>query len=280
MKYLRPDTLAEAVELLADRVDPGTVLLAGGTDLMPRFEQGLPFPERLIDIKHLPEIQGIRANEGEVEIGALTTMEQLRRSDLVRKRFAALARAADDFAAVQIRHRATIGGNLVNASPAGDTLPPLIALDARVRLVGPGGERVVAVRDFFTGPGKTVLHENEVLHSVLLPDEDLRTVFVKLGLRRSMAISVVNFAVACRCNSDGFTSLRIAAGAVAPTVVRLEHLEDALLENPGEIEAAVELVERAIAPIDDVRATARYRRMALKNLLVHTLKQLREGDHE
>ncbi len=279
MRYVRPESLDELLGFLRAGGAEGAVFLAGGTDLMPRHEMGAPLPHTLIDVKHLPELAGIAEGEGGLEIGSLTTVEMLRRDPRVRGKYPALAEAADQFAAGQIRHRATIGGNLANASPAGDLIPPLAALGAKLRLAGAGGEREVPVGDFFRGPGATVLRPGEVLRSVLLP-EGLGSRFFKLGLRRGMAISVVNFAVAFQVEAGRFTRLRIAAGAVAPTVVGLDEYAEAVLRDPAAVEGEIGLVDEAIAPIDDIRASARYRRMALKNVLRHTLRELLEGPDE
>lgn len=280
MRYSRPQSMDELLRHLCSARGDTCVLLAGGTDLMPRFEGGRPYPAELVDVKGVPDLNGLVKKKDHFEIGALTTLEELKRSSDVRKHLTALAEAADEFAAVQIRHRATVGGNLVNASPAGDTIPPLVALGAKLHIVGREGERVVSIAQFTQGPGKTVLETGEVLKSIEVPFNGGISRFVKLGLRRAMAISVVNFAVSCKVGKNGFTSLRIAAGAVAPTIVTLDEYAEAVVADPKAIDRDIDLVDRSISPIDDLRASGSYRRKALKNLVKHTLHQLLEGTGE
>lgn len=280
MKYIRPQTLEELLQYLGSTEQEACVLLAGGTDLMPRYERGVPMPAELVDMKHVPELTGIYLQDGTLEIGALTTVEELKQSEVIRDRFPALAQAADEFASIQIRHRATIGGNITNASPAGDLIPPLAAMNASLTVAGGEKEQTVPIGEFALGPGKTVLKRGEVLKSVVVPVNGSRSSFVKLGLRRAMAIAVVNVAASGEADASGFKSLSVAVGAVAPTVVTLDAYARAVLEDPHAIDSEIDLVDEAISPIDDLRATANYRRKALKNLVKYTLHQLLEGSSE
>lgn len=277
MRYFRPRDLDHYFEYM-ETVDPfKATTLAGGTDLMPGYEQGRALPEHLIDIKAIPGLDGIVDRDTEVEIGALTSIESLKKSAAIQEHFPALAMAAKNFAGVQIRHRATIGGNIVNASPAGDTLPPLYAFDASVQIVGPDTERTIPVTDFIQGPGKVDLGPREVLRSVILPKGDHQSTFYKLGLRRAMAVAVVSFAVVYAWRGRHFSTLAIAAGAVAPTVVYLNALSRVIMEDPSALDSAIDLVDEEIAPIGDLRGTADYRRTVLKNILKFTLESLPEG---
>lgn len=280
MRYERPTSLMQACELLASGATP----LAGGTDLLPRYEQGRPLPKLLVDLKHLPELMGVREVEGGIELGALTSMNELLEHPLLVDRYHALVQSARDFAGVQIRNRATIGGNLCNASPAGDTLPPFYAYDATVVIANAGGERAVPIDEFILGPGQTLLKPDELLKAIRLPVPPPSSRFFKLGLRDAMAISVVNAAVAGELEGDGhdrrFKNLVIAVGAVAPTIVRLVKFADAALENPGDLHEKLSLIDEEISPIDDIRATASYRRKVLKNLIEQTLMEMLGGDHE
>lgn len=280
MKYTRPATLGEALHLLEATGD-GATLLAGGTDLVPRWEQEAPLPQLLVDLKRVPELRGIRRRREGLEIGALSTMHDLLESAEVRRDWPALAASARDFAGVQIRHRATLGGNLCNASPAADTAPPLLAFGAVVRLAGPKGERELPLADFLLGPGQTALRPGELLVSLRLPRPEPLSRFVKVGLRDAMAIAVVNLAAAGEVEGGRFRRLVLAAGAVAPTVVALRRCAEAMVNDPKDRPAALEAVSADIAPIDDIRATAGYRARVLRNAVEMTLTSMLEGSvHE
>lgn len=239
---------------------------------MPRWEQGMPLPNQLIDLKKISGLTGIQERYNEITVGALTTVQDIKDSKLIQNNFTALSDAASQFAGVQIRHRATIGGNICNASPAGDLLPGLYVHGAKVTLLGPDGERQIPISDFILGPGETGLRPQEVLVSVKLPIRAVDSLFYKLGLRQAMAISVVNFAIVSHLNSSGsFSELIVAAGAVSPTVVYLDGFASAILDGRA-IEEAIELVDDDIHPINDIRASAAYRRTALKNVLKYFIR--------
>jgi CO/xanthine dehydrogenase FAD-binding subunit len=280
MKYHLPGSVQEYEELTGSFGEASYAILAGGTDLIAGYEGGQPLPEHLVNVKAIPNLNGIQQGKQHVEIGALTTIETLRRDAHIRSHFPALARACEDFGSVQIRHRATLGGNIVNASPAADTLPALFIYNAALKLRGPQGERVVGVRDFILNPGEVDLQRGELLHSIQLPRSDRLSLFYKLGLRQAMAIAVVNYAILYEIKDQHFTSLTVAVGAVAPRVVYLKAFMDAVVGEGIALDQAIALVDDDIAPIDDIRATAGYRRMVLKNLLRHTLLELLKDDHE
>ncbi|MCF7823005.1 MAG: xanthine dehydrogenase family protein subunit M [Candidatus Marinimicrobia bacterium] len=267
MRYYSPASLKEFFKISSQCPNGQKTFLAGGTDLMPCYEQGTPLPDHLIDLKHLRDLHSISVTENTLIIGALTTIQDLHDHPLIQGEFVALYQATHEFAGAQIRHRGTIGGNICNASPAGDLLPPLYAFDAQLILTGPQAERHLPIHEFILGPGKTALLENEILTSISLNRKRLRSQFQKVGLRQSMAISVVNLACTWEEDEDGFSMLEIAAGAVAPTVLILNAFTRAYLENPKKLPKLLQLIDEAIAPIDDIRATANYRRMVLKNLI-------------
>ncbi len=268
--------MAEYFQLLSDLPAEKVVRLAGGTDLLPAFGNGRMLPPHLVDLKGLPDLTGVHDEEGQIAIGALTTLAELEGDPLVQQHCPALAAAAREFAGVQIRHRATLGGNIVNASPAGDTLPPLQAHDARIRIAAPDGERELPLAELVTGPGETALARGELLIGVVIPKRPGLSIFYKLGLRSSMAIAVVNFALTTVVEGGGFSQLAVAAGAVAPTVVHLRQFTEALLAGTT-LSEALPLVDEDIAPISDLRATADYRRRVLKNLLEHHLSSILNG---
>jgi CO/xanthine dehydrogenase FAD-binding subunit len=262
--------LEEAVQILAD--DPATVLAAGCTDLMVRPPDALHRMEKVLDLLAIPELRGIREIEGGVEIGATTPFTALRRSPAVRSHFPALAEAAGWIGGWQIQNRATLGGNMANASPAGDSLPVLLALDATVLIAGRGGRREISYASFHTGYRKTALQPGEILAAVRLPFPPPGTVqaFRKVGTREAQAISKVVVALTARLEDGRIADLRLAAGSVAATPVRLRAAEEAVRRmspGPEAADRAGRAAAEAVHPIDDVRSTAEYRRFALERVV-------------
>lgn len=266
-EYAAPNTVAEAVQLLADG---DAVVLAGGTDLMLQTGSGqIPYRKRLVNIRRIDEMRGVSKDGNEIRIGALTTITDILNDALLGDMAPVLAEAADQFASSQIRNAGTIGGNICNASPAGDTIPALLVLDAEVELSSFDGsavsQRRVALKDFFTGPGQTVKRPDELLSAVLckVPEQRARARFIKSGPRPALEISVVSAAISAIRDADVLFHVRLAFGAVGPTPVRATATESLLEGKPLDdhiIEQAVETLMGEINPIDDVRATAWYRR--------------------
>ena len=260
-----PRSLAEAYGLLA--AQPYRPL-AGGTDLMVQLAGELePAPDRVLDLWQIEELRGIAVRDGFLELGALTTYTQLQRSPACRSNVSALVEAAATIGAVQIQNRGTLGGNVMNASPAGDTLPVLLALDARLVLGSSNGEREIAALDFWPEYRRTAAQPDELLVRVRIPLLADRTQrFRKVGTRRAQAISKVVVATGWRTGEASVRhDVRIALGSVAPTPIRVPSVE-AVLEgrrwDPAVAGEAVEALAAAINPIDDVRSTASYRREA------------------
>jgi xanthine dehydrogenase small subunit len=278
---LRPRSLEEAVRYLAD--DPGLVLTAGCTDLMVHPPEVLQRMERVLDLLAIPELRGIRELDGSLgglEIGATTTFDEIRRSPAVRATFPALADAAGQIGGWQIQNRATLGGNMVNASPAGDSLPVLLVLDARIVVAGPDGFREIPYSAFHTGYRKTALEPGEIVARIRLPRPAPGTVqvFRKVGTREAQAISKVVVALAARIVDGRIADLRLAAGSVAATPVRLRAAEESVRRMPPGPEAAVRAgraAADAVTPIDDVRSTAEYRRFALERVVRRMVLGLR-----
>lgn len=264
MKYYRPRTLDDFFNLCQSLGSESFTLLAGGTDIMPRYESGKTLPDHLLDLKMISELNQVKVTEDEIIIGALTTIQNIQENPIIESEFSALHTASVDFAGAQIRHRGTMGGNICNASPAGDLLPALYAFEAILSIIGPDGEREISIQDFIQGPGKTALRDHEILAHIKLKRIDLHSEFIKVGLRQSMAISVVSVAFV---HDSTFNRLRIAAGSVAPTVVLLDRFTSEFLKNKSKLADLLHLVDDEIAPIDDIRATAKYRRQVLKNLI-------------
>jgi len=274
-RYLAPTRLLQALAALA--MPGGATVLAGGTDLMPQRRAGrLPAGHTLLNIRRVPGLDGITL-EGALRLGALTTITTLRTHPLVLAHAPLLAEAADHFASEQVRNAATLGGNICNASPAGDMLPPLLALDAEIELAaldraGCVATRRVALDRFFTGPGRTARGATELLTAVhlILPPPGTRMRFYKTGTRPALDISTIAIACAARIDDAGrLRGVRLALGAVAPTPLRARHAE-ALLEgavlDAGLAERAAACAAEEATPIDDVRASAWYRRELVHNM--------------
>ena len=274
--YLAATSLVEALTAL--RAGASVCVLAGGTDLMPQLHAGRSKPARLLlNIRRVPGLDAIGIEADSLRIGALTTIAQLLVDPLLRTQAPLLAEAADHFASDQIRNAATLGGNVCNASPAGDMLTPLLALDAQVELAFLGGDgsartRRLALDGFFTGPGSTQRKPHELLTALLVPLAPTGQVarFFKSGSRPALDISTISIAFSARRDAGGLLhGVRLALGAVAPTPLRARRTE-ALLEGKAldaalAAQAAASAAEEA-KPIDDVRASAWYRRELLRNM--------------
>jgi xanthine dehydrogenase small subunit len=271
-----PASLDEAYSLLAngDAWRP----IAGGTDLFVQLTGNVgPIPERVLDIWRLDELRGITVEDGLLTMGALTTYTQIRTSAACREHLPALVAAAATIGAAQIQNRGTIGGNAVNASPAGDTLPVLLATDAELVLGSAGGERTVAARDFWPSYRKTACAPDELLLRINFPLPRGRQVrFRKVGTRRAQAISKVVMAIAWREDGGVWRDVRVALGSVAPTPIRATETER-VLEGaaPRETTAdhAASVLANEIHPIDDVRSTADYRRVVSARILHRLLRE-------
>jgi len=271
--YLRPKTLDEAVTLLAS---PGGQILAGGTDFYPALGERLP-QGRVVDITALREIRGISFEAGQVRIGGLTTWSDVIRAPLPRC-FNALKAAAREVGSVQIQNRGTVAGNLCNASPAADGVPPLLALDAEVELASSAGNRRMQLHQFLAGNRKTLRRPDEILAAVLIPCrmENAASAFLKLGARRYLVISISMVAVVVLPDAAGrVAEAHIAVGSCSAKALRLRDLERVLVGLPFKrgIGAAVMPEHLAcLTPIDDVRATANYRRDASLTLVQRALE--------
>jgi CO/xanthine dehydrogenase FAD-binding subunit len=271
--YYRPSSLDETLQLVKSMRGEASVL-AGGTDLIPRLRHGTIHPRAVVDIGELDELRIIDLTEHEVQIGTLATHAELAASTLIQSDFSALAAACRAVAGPPVRNRGTIGGNLANASPAADTAPPLLALDARVHLVSHQGPREVPLTDFFVGPGETSMRQGELIASISAPLQPPRSagVFLKYGRRSQMAIAVVSVAVHVTF-ADGpeeASQVRIALGSVAPVPMRAYEAEELLVGTPCtavEVKKAARRAADATRPISDIRASADYRRL-LTSVLV------------
>lgn len=270
-----PATLAEAYAVMAGG---GYRPIAGGTDLMVQLEADVTEPPAaIVNLWRLDELRGIGTDGYDVTIGALTTWTELRHSPVIRARLPALAEASGTIGAAQIQNRGTIGGNICNASPAGDSLPVLLAVDATFDLGSAAGERSVPAREFWTGYRQTALRPDELLLRVRFPVERGRhTRFRKVGTRAAQAISKVVLALSYRDDDGPWRDVRLALGSVAPTTIRAP-LTEAVLEGgpPSETVAdeAAAVLASEISPIDDVRSTADYRRSVAARVLHRLLRE-------
>jgi CO/xanthine dehydrogenase FAD-binding subunit len=270
-----PARLEEAYAVLADAAGVPWRPLAGGTDLMVQMTGGIGEPpERILDIWALEELRGISVEDEALVIGALTTYTEIRRSSDVASLAPVLAEAAATIGAAQIQNRGTIGGNCINASPAGDALPVLLALDAELVLGSAGGERTVPAAEFWTGYRATARRDDELLVRVRIPlPEGRQARFRKIGTRRAQAISKVVMALAWRPSGGAWADVRVALGSVAATPIRAAATEAVLEGAPPTrqtAEAAVAALTAELHPIDDVRSTADYRR-AVAGRVLHRL---------
>jgi CO/xanthine dehydrogenase FAD-binding subunit len=266
----RPASLDEALRMLRD--EGPLVPMAGCTDLYVALNAGALADTRFLDLWRLDALRTIDERDGVLSIGALATHTDLIRSPLVRRRLPMLAAAAREIGGAQIQNRGTLGGNVANASPAGDTLPVLAAAEATVVLQSSGGLRRVPFTAFYTGYRRTVRRGDELIVSFEFARLRGRQAFRKVGTRAAQAISKVVMAVLDPSTGSGRAAegIRIAIGSVAPTVVRARRTEAALAAGASIAEAQRLLVEE-IAPIDDVRSTADYRRRVTANLLARLL---------
>ena len=272
--YLKPKTLEEAVGLLA--LPPGGQVLAGGTDFYPSVGERLP-PGRVVDITALREIRGISIETNEIRIGGLTTWTELIGTPLP-PCFDALKAAAREIGSVQIQNRGTLAGNVCNASPAADGVPPLLAFDAEVELISSGGKRRMPLAEFITGNRRTLLRPDEILAAIIVPRsiENASSAFLKLGARRYLVISISMVAAMLQADATGkVTAARVAVGSCSAVARRLPALEQRLFGTPARpgIASAVRREDLSVlSPIDDVRATVEYRLDASLTLVHRALE--------
>ncbi len=286
-EYFNVSTIDEVLEILADRGEKSRII-AGGTDLILELERGIRTGiETIIDISRIPNLDQIVLDEDQnIHLGPLVTHNHCVASPLIRQRAFPLAQAAWQVGAPQIRNRGTIAGNLITASPANDTIPPLMAMKAQITLLSKEGKRVVSLEDFYLGVRQTVMRPNEMLVDISFPAmrREQRGIFVKLGLRRAQAISVVDLAIVLTLKGDlQVAEASILLGAVAPTIVHARRAEEYLRGRRLDyetIEQAARLAQLDAQPIDDVRASRGYRLEMVRVCTSRGLRSILQGDEQ
>jgi CO/xanthine dehydrogenase FAD-binding subunit len=286
-RHTAPTSLEQALQCLQQEAGEVTIL-AGGTDLMPQKQAGRLKPKRtLMSIRRIAELRGVTTlADGTIHIGALTTITELMSDPLVRRWLPVLAEAGDHFASNQIRNAGTLGGNISNASPAGDMLVPLLVLEARAELArladGQVSRREVPLTAFFLGPGKTGRAASELLTGVRIPrpPEGWVARFFKFGTRPALDISVVSVGIGGALQQGALRGARVAFGAVAATPMRAPRTEAALEGrrlDAATVEAAAGTARDEVSPIDDVRASAWYRRELVHTITKRMLSHVAQG---
>lgn len=277
--YLEPATIEEAVSLLF-KYNGKAKAMAGGTDLLVQIRNKNIKPEYVVDIGYIPGLDYISYDKKQgLKIGALTTIRAIEKSDKLRQMYPVISQAAGLLGSVAIRNVATISGNLCNAAPSADTAPPLIGLSAKARIAGHGGERLISLENFFTGPGKTVLKAGELLLEIQVPvpPPDTKGVYLKYG-RSAVDLATVGVAVIITLESGGVCrDVRIVLGAVAPTPMRAKKAEEVLRGKriePALIEEAAQTASGEARPITDVRASAEYRQEMVKVFTRRAVEQI------
>ena len=279
--YYEPKTIKEACKLCFNLGNKAS-LLAGGTDLIPRLKQKLIKPKAVINLKKIKGLDFVKTyGKSGLSLGTLTHIADIAVHPLLQKRFPVLCVAARSIGSTQVRNLATLGGNLCNASPSADMVPGLLVLDARVKVVGPSGNREIPLEELFAGPGKMNLSKGEILTEVRspFPSAHTRQIYLKHSIRRAMDIALVGVAVAL--SFDNRTKVcskaRVAFGAVAPTPVRAKKTEGKLVGKKIEefsLESVGETAAEEVTPISDVRGSANYRREMVKELTMEAIRRL------
>ena len=274
-EYIAPDSLAVALKIKQEHAADVRVI-AGGTDLILRMRDRVYSPKLLLDLRRI-SLDTISMRASEMRLGAYVTLSQILADEEIAVSFPALAEACRQFAGPPIRNRGTLGGNLVNASPAADLAPPLMAYDTSIVLASSTGERALPLADFITGPGQTVIQTDEILTEIRIPLMPPTTTsrFIKLGQRRSMAISIINLSTRLTLDAEAKVSAaRIVLGAVAPTPMHAVSAEAVLVGNElsdDRIALAAMSASEEISPITDVRASSNYRERMTRVLVRRAL---------
>jgi len=280
-EYTSPQSVQEALDLVNDKKHDGVRLYAGGTDVLPKLKKRLiDVPRMLIDLKRISELDYVKYDlEKGLRIGALATLRCISTSPIVRERFEILSQAADSIAARQIQNRGTLVGNICSGVPSADSAPALLCLDAKIICMSTKGERSIPIREFFVGPHRTIIRNEEIVKEIQIPEmpPGSRGVYIKLSTRKRMDLAIVGVAVVLVSDNRICKEIKIGLGAVAPTAIRAERSEARLLgqELSGSIiEQVAQRAAEESSPIDDHRATAWYRRCMVRVLVKRAVHQI------
>jgi carbon-monoxide dehydrogenase medium subunit len=277
--YFQPETLKDAYSLM-EKSNGSSRYIAGGTDLLANIKNRVIQPDALISLRRIREISGITKNK-DLTLGSMTLLRDIEKDANIGQNYPALAQAVKILATPQIRNVATIGGNLCNSAPSADCAPPLLVLEASVTLEGPGGQRNIAIEEFFMGPGQTCMDMSEILTSIRItpPGENTGMAFLKVG-RVSTDIAIVNAAACLTMEKNMCKKCRLAVGAVAPVPLRLRSVEK-MIEgqeiSPELLDRAGRMAEEEVKPITDVRSTSGYRRIMSGVLVKRAIEQAIKG---
>jgi len=277
-KYISPNTKEEVLEILKQEKSEACIV-AGCSNVLPYIKDKKLPAKLLLDISGIEELNYIKESEGKLCIGASTAISDLINSKIIREECNVLYQAAEQFADPTVRNSATIGGNLADASPAADMAPPLLVLDAVLEIESMNEKREISLKNFFIGPRKTVLHDDEMITSIKIKDDSINKngCFIKLGLRQAMVISLATVALILEVEKNKVADVRIAMGSIAPIPLRLIKVEGFLKNKKIDselIEEAIKKVREEVKPIGDVRASAEYRRYVSGILFKRAFRKL------
>ena len=279
-QYFAPQKIEEALEILS-RYGKEIKVIAGGTDLLVQYYDRLYEVNGWLDLKNIKELKEIKIHQNQMIIGAMFTHAQLEKSQDIKKYFPILGKAAADIGSPQIRNRGTVGGNIVNASPAGDLLAPLMAYDAQFKLLSTQGEMSVPAEEFFIGPKKTILEPVQLLTRIILPLPSERTYgcWIKIGKRKALSIATITLALVVEMDEDNKTvkDVRACLGSVAPTPIEIKEIRKKIRGkdfNQLDFAELGQIVEDKISPIDDIRGTREYRKDVAKNIMINALEEI------
>jgi len=285
-QYFAPQEIEEALEILS-RYGKEIKIIAGGTDLLIQYYDRLYEINGWLDLKNIKELKEIKIHQNQMEIGAMVTHTQLEKSEDIKKYFPVLRHAAADIGSPQIRNRGTIGGNIVNASPAGDLLSPLMAYDAQFKLLSLQKEALISAEEFFIGPKKTILEPAQLLARIILPMPSERTYgsWIKIGKRKALIIATITLALVVEMDEDNKTvkDVRTCLGSVAPTPIEIKEIRKKMVGknfNQLDFNQLGQIVEDKISPIDDIRGTKEYRKDVAKEIMINALEEIYSARRE
>lgn len=281
-QYFAPQKIEEALEILS-RYGKEIKIIAGGTDLLVQYYDGLYEVSAWLDLKNMEELKEIKIDQNQIEIGARATHTQLESSADIKRYYPILSQAASDIGSPQIRNRGTIGGNIVNASPAGDLLPALIAYRAQFKLISHKEESIVSAEDFFLGPKKTILKPEQLLAKIIIPipEQNTYSSWIKIGKRKALMVATVSLALVLSMAEDNkiIKEVKVCLGSVAPTPFEIMEIREKMIGRQFkqlDFNELGQLVEDRISPIDDIRGTKEYRQEVTKNIMINALEKIQE----